>query len=248
MSRALDLGIDTASDDIALALLEGDVILAERRWHVAQNVSLDLLGGLDTLLRDASAERDELARIAVDIGPGGYGGLRAGVATAQGMAIALDVPLAGVVRLEVDAYPLLVGTRLGAPVVAVHDAGRSGIAWAAYALRAANTAPETVVEPRIGTPEECAAAAPAGTRWAGELTEPLLDALVTRGRAGEVERDTTRASGETGDALGGGDAGTAHGRSAVDLVRLARLHEAYGDPAGVDVVYLRPPPITRPNR
>ena len=35
-------------------------------------------------------------------------------------------------------------------------------------------------------------------------------------------------------------------RSAADLVRLARLHDAYTDPAEVDVVYLRPPPITAP--
>jgi hypothetical protein len=33
-------------------------------------------------------------------------------------------------------------------------------------------------------------------------------------------------------------------RTATDLVRLARLHNAYGDPTLVDVVYLRPPSIT----
>ena len=32
-------------------------------------------------------------------------------------------------------------------------------------------------------------------------------------------------------------------RAAADLVRLARLHRAYGDPAAVDVTYLRPPSI-----
>jgi hypothetical protein len=32
-------------------------------------------------------------------------------------------------------------------------------------------------------------------------------------------------------------------RSAADLVRLARLHRAFGDPAAVDVLYLRPPSI-----
>jgi len=37
-------------------------------------------------------------------------------------------------------------------------------------------------------------------------------------------------------------------RAAADLIRLARLHDAYGDPALVDVVYLRPPPITKPKR
>ena len=58
------------------------------------------------------------------------------------------------------------------------------------------------------------------------------------GEALRVARDAAGRSGET----------ESHGeRRVADLVALARLHEAYGDPALVDAVYLRPPPITRPN-
>jgi tRNA threonylcarbamoyl adenosine modification protein YeaZ len=223
-----DLAIDTASDDVALALLDGDVVIAERRWALAGTVSEELLAALDALLGAAAVSRDAIASIAVNVGPGRYGGLRSGVATAQGMALALDVPLAGVGRLEADAYPALVTRPPGTPVVAVHDAGRGGVAWAAYAQPLRGAPPETLVAPRIDAPTDAVAAAPAGAVWCGELTVSLRDALATA--PGDREPPT-------GDTVA---------RVAADLVRLARLHDAYGDPALVDVVYLRPPPITKP--
>ena len=161
----------------------------------------------------------------VDAGPGGYGGLRSGVATAQGLAFALDVPLAGVSRLELAAFPHLDRAR---PVVAVHDAGGNRVAWAAYLATAG--APAVLVEPRLESIEDCVRDAPAGALWCGEVTAELAAA-----------RDAARA----GDADVPADDNV---RRAADLVRLARLHEAYGDPALVDVVYLRPPPITRSTR
>ena len=36
------------------------------------------------------------------------------------------------------------------------------------------------------------------------------------------------------------------GSMAVAIVRIARVRGSFGDPAGVDAVYLRPPPITKP--
>jgi hypothetical protein len=35
-------------------------------------------------------------------------------------------------------------------------------------------------------------------------------------------------------------------RRTLDIARLAVAHGAFGDPAAVDVLYLRPPSITRP--
>jgi len=230
VNERVDLAIDTASDDVAVALVRGGAVLAERRWRLAGTASEELLGGVDALLREAGVARDEIAAIAVNVGPGGYGGLRTGVATAQGLALALDVPLAGVSRLEADAYPHLLAAPEGAPVAAAHDAGRAGVAWAAYALPDRARPPAALVEPRIDPVAEAARAAPAAARWCGELTPALRRALA------EAGRDPEAASGDTIP------------RAAADLVRLARLHAAYGDPALVDVVYLRPPPITRPRR
>ena len=226
-----ELGIDSASSEAAVAVLAGESVLVERRWTVETNYSQELLGGMDAALREAGVAREELAAIAVDAGPGGYSGLRSGVATAQGLALALEIPLAAVSRLESAAFPHLGG---GAPVVAVHEAGGGRLAWAAYEAGAAATiapiAPTAPIEleaPRLDEPAECLRTAPQGALWCGELSDELLAAL-------------------EGAEVGAAVPAEANARSAADLVRLARLHEAYGDPALVDVVYLRPPPITRP--
>ncbi len=219
--RRIELGIDSASSQAGVALFDGDKLLTERRWMVETNYSRELLGGIDAALGEAGVERGELAAIAVDAGPGGYSGLRSGVATAQGLALALGIPLAGVSRLEAAAFPHLGG---GRPVVAAHQAGGGRIAWAAYA-DGGGGAPAILEAPRLDELDACLGAAPRGARWCGELSEELLAAL------------------EGGD--GTAVAAAENVRRAADLVRLAKLHEAYGDPALVDVVYLRPPPITR---
>lgn len=225
-------------------MLRGDELLAERQWTLESTFSLELLAAIDGVLTAGGVTKDDLTAITVDIGPGGYSGLRTGVATAQGLALALDIPLAGVGRLEAQAYPHLAG---GRPVVAVHDPGRGQIAWAAYAQgrpsdaqgrppdaqgrspdAQGRPAPETLTAPRIDSAEDCVASAPPNALWCGELTDALRTALAAAGRASEAQPppDNTR--------------------RAADLARLTRLHNAHGDPAEVDVVYLRPPNITKP--
>jgi len=232
----VELGIDTASNDASLALLLGERVLAERRWRIASTLARELLAELDRLLVTGGVTREELARVAVVVGPGAYTALRTGVATAQGLALALDVPLAGVSRLEADALPHLDGplARGGRPVVAVHDAGRGRLAWAAYAApEAPGAPPRELVAPRPDDAAGCAAAAPADALWCGESTEELRTALTATGRP-LASADEAHASGDV------------ECRSATGALRLARLHAAFGDPALVDAVYLRPPPITRP--
>ena len=226
LADPVDLGIDTAAAFASLALLRGDEVVAQRAWTIETTVSLELLGALDALLREAGLDRRALASIAVIAGPGQYGGLRVSVATAQGLALGLDVPLAGVARLEADAVPHLDGAR---PVVAVHDAGRGALAWAVYAAGlATHGVPACLVAPRLDTAEVVAREAPRPATWCGELNAVL-----------EAARDAAARSGDT-------VAGPSAGGRAAAAVRLARLHAAYGDPAAVDAIYLRPPSITPP--
>jgi len=220
----VDLGIDTAADDASLALMRGDEVIAQHAWHVDTTMSQELLAQLDALLVGAGVTRDQIASIAVTTGPGQYGAVRTGVATAQGLALALDVPLAGIGRFEADAELHLVP---GRTVIATHDAGRAGIAWAAYTQDAAGEAPRCVVLPNIASADELVRLAPTPATWCGETNDELRAA-----------RDTARRSGDT-------DAQTPAGGRAAALVRIARARQAYGDPALVDAFYLRPPSITR---
>ena len=232
-----ELGIEAASDFASVAVLDGERVLASHGWVITTTASQELLAAIDAVLREAGVARNAIGAIAVDTGPGGYGSLRASVATAQGRAVALGVPLASVHRLEVAAFPYLAP---GTPVVAVHDAGRAGLAWAVYAPCDApeSRAPETMSPARLDSLDECLRLAPQRALWCGELSRELLDSL-PRVDGTAVEQDTATPSGDTV-----ARAEMARTRLvAADVVRLARLHHAYGDAATVDVTYLRPPSI-----
>jgi len=62
--------------------------------------AVTVLEDVDALLRQAGAHTRELDGIAVGIGPGSFTGVRIGLATARGLALALGVPVAGVSTLD----------------------------------------------------------------------------------------------------------------------------------------------------
>ncbi|TGT75410.1 tRNA (adenosine(37)-N6)-threonylcarbamoyltransferase complex dimerization subunit type 1 TsaB, partial [Mesorhizobium sp. M8A.F.Ca.ET.161.01.1.1] len=64
-----------------------------------------------------------LGAIAVSVGPGSFTGLRVGVSTARGLALALKVPAIGVTTLEALAAEAAAEFP-GRPVLAALDAGR----------------------------------------------------------------------------------------------------------------------------
>ena len=91
----LTLAFDTATDVATSALLEEGNLLGERTGRAAS-----LLEDIDALLRAADAEPTELRRIVVGTGPGSFTGLRMGLAASRALALALDVPVAGVSTLD----------------------------------------------------------------------------------------------------------------------------------------------------
>jgi tRNA threonylcarbamoyladenosine biosynthesis protein TsaB len=91
----LTLAFDTATDVATSALLGDGDLLGERTGKPGS-----LLEDVDALLRDADAEPSELRRIVVGTGPGSFTGLRMGLAASRALALALDVPVAGVSTLD----------------------------------------------------------------------------------------------------------------------------------------------------
>ncbi len=94
----LILAFDTATDRATSALVADGEVLGERVSRAAT-----LLEDVDALLRQGSARADELDGVAVGIGPGSFTGVRIGIAAARGLALALDVVVAGVSTLDVLA-------------------------------------------------------------------------------------------------------------------------------------------------
>jgi tRNA threonylcarbamoyladenosine biosynthesis protein TsaB len=131
----LTLAFDTATEVATSALVRDGEVLGER---VSRAVTL--LEDVDALLRQAGASVSAVDRLVVGLGPGSFTGVRIGLATARGLALALDLPAAGVSTLDALAA--------GAPgAVPVVDARRREV----FAL--------VDGEPRVVAPQDLAAAA-----------------------------------------------------------------------------------------
>ena len=91
----LVLAFDTATDVATTALLDDGRVLGER-----VSIARTLLEDVDALLRDAHARPGDLDALVVGTGPGSFTSTRIGLALAQGLALVLDVPAAGVSTLD----------------------------------------------------------------------------------------------------------------------------------------------------
>jgi tRNA threonylcarbamoyladenosine biosynthesis protein TsaB len=111
----LILAFDTATEVATSALVADGEVLGERSSRAAT-----LMEGVDALLRQGGTQTRELEALAVGTGPGSFTGVRIGLSTARGLALALGLPVAGVSTLDA----LAAGASGAVPVI---DARRSEI-------------------------------------------------------------------------------------------------------------------------
>ena len=95
LSAVLILAFDTATAVATSALVRDGEVLGERMSR-----PIELTAALDELLGSAAVEPHELDALAVGIGPGSFTGVRMGLATARGLGLSLDLPVAGVSTLD----------------------------------------------------------------------------------------------------------------------------------------------------
>src|SRR5436309_13209245 len=95
LSAMLILAFDTATDVATSALVSDDEVLGERSSR-----AVTLLEDVDALLRQTGTHTRDVEALAVGIGPGSFTGVRIGLSTARGLALALGVPVAGVSTLD----------------------------------------------------------------------------------------------------------------------------------------------------
>ncbi|OFX34976.1 MAG: tRNA (adenosine(37)-N6)-threonylcarbamoyltransferase complex dimerization subunit type 1 TsaB [Armatimonadetes bacterium RBG_16_67_12] len=122
------LGIETATAWGSVAVAGPGGTLAERSAHVPGGHLEWLIPAIDDLLAASHLTRADVEGLAVSIGPGGFTGLRIGVATAAAWAHAMVRPLAGVSTLEAIAA----GVEESGLVLATLDARRGEVAAALF--------------------------------------------------------------------------------------------------------------------
>jgi tRNA threonylcarbamoyladenosine biosynthesis protein TsaB len=145
------LAVETSTLTGAVALLDGDTVVAESRLNVAVTHGERLLGAVDALLRAARWRLAEVEALAVAVGPGSFTGLRIGVSTVKGLAFATGKPVVGVPTLDALAWLL---PFCAYPVCPVLDAKKREVYAALY--RTVEGIPEPLVGARAIAPEALA--------------------------------------------------------------------------------------------
>ncbi|MGE3271870.1 MAG: tRNA (adenosine(37)-N6)-threonylcarbamoyltransferase complex dimerization subunit type 1 TsaB [Chloroflexota bacterium] len=122
------LAVDTSTSRAGIALYDGDVI-AETTWLAGRDHGRHLMPVIQETLQRLGRQPTDLTAVAAARGPGSFTGLRVGLAVAQGLRVALGIPLYGVGSLEVLAHGL---PPMGRAVRAVLAAGRGRFATARF--------------------------------------------------------------------------------------------------------------------
>lgn len=123
------LGLDSSTRAATVALVDGDHLLGELFFHTGKNHSRSLIPMIDQLLAGADMSLEDIDGFAVAIGPGSFTGLRIGMATIKGLALATAKPVVGVPTLDA-----LAANAAGNPglIVPVLDARKNEVYAAVY--------------------------------------------------------------------------------------------------------------------
>ena len=128
--------IDTALEEAIIALSKDDKIIAELANKEMHSHASFIQVAIANLLAEQQMAISELDAIAVTLGPGSYTGLRVGLATAKGIAYALEKPLIGLSTLSAlaNAAIQLAPNTMASPfqIFAMIDARRMEVFGAVY--------------------------------------------------------------------------------------------------------------------
>lgn len=100
------LTIDTSTPTGSVAVSRGETLLGEILLNVKSTHTDRLLMTLRQLLADAGLQLADVDAFAAVLGPGSFTGLRVGVATVKGLALATGKPVVGVSTLQTLAMQI----------------------------------------------------------------------------------------------------------------------------------------------
>ena len=98
------LGIETATWVGSLAIVDNEGLIGEYTLTMNATHSGRLIPALNQLLKTADLDIAQVDALAVSLGPGSFTGLRIGVATVKGLALAANKPVVGIPTLDALAH------------------------------------------------------------------------------------------------------------------------------------------------
>ncbi len=212
------LAIDTAGPVIGVGLRCGDVVIA-RSARITRGAEALLVPWARELVEEAGIAMSDIDAVGVAAGPGAFTGLRVGISTAAGLAMAIGVPLVPVGSLASRRARIADDV----PTLTMLDARKGKVyGWAV------DEAGQTLGGPADVPPEEAIA-------W---MTPPF----VATGEGASVYANLVTAA-------GGVVADDADDVAVGELARLAAEGLARGEgqvPTSVQPTYLRPPDAKPP--
>jgi tRNA threonylcarbamoyladenosine biosynthesis protein TsaB len=214
------LAFDTAASACSVAVGRSDAMLAHERREMRHGHAEALLPMIDRVMSVAGLTPAAIEIVAVSVGPGGFTGIRAGLAAAQGLALASGARLIGVTSFAAVAARLPRGDE---PRLVALDSRREDL----YVQIFSGGGSALLGEPAAVPPAELAAfvAATVGNAAlciAGDAADNAAAALAGRG-------SLTVIAGSVPDALG---------------VLAATTDGKFAGPARP--LYLRPPDVSFP--
>ncbi len=139
------LAIESSAIVASIAIAEDDRLICEYTSNHKKTHSQTLMPMIEEVSKLIDLDLKELDAIAIANGPGSFTGLRIGVATAKGLAHALDIPIIPVKTLDALAFNIGFTDKLICPMM---DARRNQVYTALYTYENntfKNILPSTVV-------------------------------------------------------------------------------------------------------
>lgn len=171
------LAIDTATPICGVAIAYHGSVKAAVSLNTGQTHTRTIMDTIMSTLRFCGIDLQQIDGFAVTQGPGSFTGLRIGISTVKGLAMAMDKPMTGVSTLEALASQAHTANELICPMI---DARRAEVYWTLF--RRQNGQLVSLVPEQVGPAEQAVEQIDAACCFIGngavayrQILEPLVN-------------------------------------------------------------------------